>query len=98
MAKIYKDANDQYVAATIVYNDGTDTKAYKDAECEVQFTTSELKDAFIKGAVINITDVGLVKPIKYAEDSSVGSIYYITPNETTATSADIAALSAIADD
>lgn len=98
MAKIYEDAKDLHVAAVVIYNDGTDTNAYKDSECEVQFTTSELKDAFVKGCVIELTDVGLVKPVKYAEDSSVGSVYYITPNSTTATSADIASLSAVADE
>lgn len=98
MTKIYKDAKDQYVASVVVYNDGTDTKAYKDVECEEQFTTSELKDAFVKGCVIELTDVGLVKPVKYSEDSNVGSIYYITPNSTTATSADLASLSAVADE
>lgn len=98
MSKIFEDAKDLHVVATIIYNKSSDSKAYKDAECTEQFTTSELKEAFIKGALIALaSNGGYVKPIKYAESSSVGSVYYIKPNGTTATSADIAALAAVAD-
>lgn len=98
MSKIYEDAKDLHVVATLVYNKSSDSKAYKDAECTDQFTTSELKEAFIKGALIVLaSNGGFVKPVKYAESSSVGSVYYIKPNGTTATSADIASLAAKAD-
>lgn len=95
MTKIYKDAKDVPVAVTVIYTD--DGKAYADAACEEQFTTSELKDAFVKGALISIEDVGLVSPFQYSEDEGVGSVSYITPNGTTATSADIASIVAKAD-
>lgn len=98
MTKIMQDAKDLHVVAVIIYKKNNQTKAYKDAECTEQFTTSELKEAFIKGALIQLGDAEFVKPIKYAESSSVGSVYYITPNGTTATSADIAALAAVADE
>ena len=97
MTKIYEDANEQHVRAIVIYKKANQTKAYVDAECTIQFTTSELKNAFIKGAVIKLGDAEFVKPVKYAESSSVGSVYYITPNGTTATSADIASLAAVAD-
>lgn len=98
MSKIYEDAKDLHVVATIIYNKSSDSKAYVDAECTEQFTTSALKEAFIKGALIQLANNGgFVKPVKYAETSSVGSVYYIKPNGTTATSADIAALAAVAD-
>lgn len=97
MDKIYQDAKDKNVASVIIYKKSGQTKAYADADCTVQLTTAELKDAFMKGAVIKLdgTD-GFVKPIKYAETSSIGSVYYIKPNGTTATSADIASLVAAA--
>ena len=97
MTKIFEDAKDLHVVAVIIYKKNAQAKAYKDAACTEQFTTSELKDAFIKGALIQLGDAEFVKPIKYAESSSVGSVYYITPNGTTATSADIASLAAVAD-
>jgi len=97
MDKIYQDAKDKNVAAVIIYKKAAQTKAYADADCTVQLTTAELKDAFIKGAVIKLegTD-GFVKPIKYSESGSIGSVFYIKPNGTTATSADIASLVAAA--
>ena len=96
MDRIYEDANDQHVRAVIIYKKSGQTKAYADADCTVQLTTAELKDAFIKGAVIKLEDGAFVKPIKYDETSSIGSVYYIKPNGTTATSADIASLAGAA--
>lgn len=97
MTKIYEDANEQHVRAILIYKKTSETKAYVDAAFTTQYITSDLKNAFIKGAVIVLEDGSLVKPIKYTESSSVGSVSYITPNGTTATSADIAALAAVAD-
>ena len=96
MDKIYQDANEKNVAAVIIYKKSAQTKAYADADCTVQLTTAELKNAFIKGAVIKLEDGAFVKPIKYDESSSIGSVYYIKPNGRTATSADIASLVAAA--
>lgn len=96
MDKIYQDANDKNVAAYIIYKKSGQTKAYADAATTVQLTTAQLKDAFSKGAIIKLEDGSFVKPIKYDETSSIGSVYYIKPNGTTATSADIASLVAAA--
>ena len=96
MTKIYEDANDQHVRAIVVYKKAAQTKAYADADCTVQMTTAELKNAFIKGALIKLDTGDFVKPVKYAESSSIGSVYYIKPNSTTATSADIDSLVAAA--
>lgn len=98
MAKLFQDAKDVHVVATYIYGKGTDSYAYKDSACTTKFTTSELKEAFLKGAIIVLaSNAGFVKPIKYAESSSVGSVYFIKPNGTTATSADIDSLAAVAD-
>lgn len=54
MDKIYQQAKDKNVVATIVYTyGGPDGKAYKDAEGKEQFTTSELREAFLKGCLIS---------------------------------------------
>ena len=99
MAKLYMQAKDKNVVATYIYEKTSESKAYKDAECTVQFKTSELKEAFLKGAIIVLaSSAGYVIPVKYAESSSVGSVYFIKPNGTTATSADIGALAAVADE
>ena len=97
ITKLYEDANDQHVRAFYVYKKSGQTKAYVDSAYTTQYTTSQLKDVFLKGAVVVLDDGAIVKPIKYAESSSVGSVYYIIPNGTTATSADIASLAAVAD-
>jgi hypothetical protein len=98
MDKFFQRAEDKNVAAVAIYEKSGETKAYKDAACTQQFYTSELKNAFIKGAIIVLaSSAGYVIPVKYAESSSVGSVYYIKPNSTTATSADIGTLAALAD-
>lgn len=96
MSKIYEDYKDVHVVATVVYvNDG---KVYSDAEHENQYKTSALKEDFLKGIIIDLGDDGFVFPFGYTESDSVGSIQYIVPNGTTATSADIASAVAVADE
>lgn len=68
MNKIYMDAKDKNVAKTIIYANGNAEKAYKDPECSVEFTVNELRDAFLKGAVVQITDIdkdNLAIPLNY---------------------------------
>lgn len=96
MDRIFEHANDLHVRAIYIYKKASDTKAYVDSACTIQFKTSELKNAFLKGAVINASGV-LSKPIGYSEASNVGTVTYIVPNTTTATSADIAKLTSVAD-
>lgn len=80
MTKIYKDAKDQHVAATIIYSDGTTDGAFTTSECTVHFTMKELKDAFLKGAVIFNTDQKwYAKALSYVESSGHGYVTYITP-------------------
>lgn len=99
MDKIFQRAEDKNVAAVIIYEKATEsTYAYKDSACTTKFTTSELKNAFLKGAVVALaSNGGYVFPVKYAESESVGSVYFIKPNSVTATSADIASLAGVAD-
>ena len=74
MDKIYEDANEQHVRAFIIYKKANQTKAYADSTFETQLTTSELKNLFIKGAVIKLDSGDIVKPIKYTESSNIGSV------------------------
>ena len=94
MEKIYEQSKDLHVVATYVYGD--DGKAYKDADFTEQYTTSELKEVFVKGAIISV-DGGLNKAIGFSVSENIGTINYIEANATTATSADIAGLASVAD-
>ena len=93
MAKIFQQAKDKNVAAVLIYEKTSETKAYKDAAYTVQYTTSELKDAFLKGAVIVLAAGGYAKPINYTETSSVGSVGYVKSGG----SLSIVSLAAVAD-
>ena len=62
MDKIFEQGKDLHVVSTYVYANGEDMKAYTDVECTKQFTVSELKEVFIKGALISISGV-LFKPV-----------------------------------
>lgn len=80
MTKIYKDAKDVPVVATIIYSDGTTDGAFTTSECSDRFTMNELKDAFLKGAVIFDTDHGwYAKVLGYVESSGQGYVTYIAP-------------------
>lgn len=78
MDRIYDQAKDQNVAALVIYAKATaDNKAYVDKACTKQFKTSELKDAFIKRAVVCI-DTNYFIPVSYAEASKIGSVNYVS--------------------
>lgn len=93
MDKIFQQAKDKNVAAIVIYEKTSETKAYKDAAFTVQYTTSELKDAFLKGAVIALAAGGFAKPVAYSETSSVGSVGYVKDGE----SVSVVSLAAVAD-
>jgi hypothetical protein len=84
--RIFDHADDKNVAAIVIYGKATpDGKAYVDKGCTKQFTNDELKNAFIKRAVICIGTNYFV-PVSYAYASKVGSVNYVT---TTGSSTDI---------
>jgi len=83
MTKIYKDAKDVPVVATIIYCDGATDTAFIDEHCSTSMSTKELKEAFVKGAMIYDTDHSVYsKPVAYAEDNGVGYVTYIYPSST----------------
>ena len=84
--RIFDHADDKNVAAIVIYGKAApDGKAYVDKGCTKQFTNAELKNAFIKRAVICVGTNYFV-PVSYAYASKVGSVNYVT---TTGASADI---------
>ena len=95
MNKIFEQSKDLHVSASVIYGKA-DGKAYADEACTVQMTTAELKEAVIKRAIIQIgTDIFI--PVAFTVVSKAGTVRYVKPNSTTATSADIASLSAVAE-
>lgn len=91
MAKIYDQAKDKNVAAIVIYGKGTDGQAYVDAEGKTQFKTSELKDAFLKRAVVQIGSDYFI-PVA----SNVGTVTYAKAGSTAGTAA-TATLVSVAD-
>lgn len=96
MDKIFEQSKDLHVVSTMIYVGSG--KAYKDSACTKQYKTSELKEAFIKGAMIQVDTGKFAFPVGYSEASKIGTVTYITPNATTATSADIASAVSVADE
>lgn len=97
--RIFDHADDQNVAAIVIYGKTTpDGKAYVDKGCTKQFTNDELKNAFIKRAVICVGTNYFV-PVSYVYAGKVGSVNYVT---TIGSSADIKTvltnLAAVADE
>lgn len=96
MVKIYEDAKDVHVRGVFIFKKTSDTKAYSDIGCTKQFTTSELKDAYLKGAVIDVSGA-LYKPVALSIAAGVATITYVTADTTTPTTAKLATLTSKAD-
>lgn len=96
MERIYDQAKDQNVAALVIYAKETaDNKAYADSECKVQLKTSELKDAFIKRALVKVGE-NYFAPVAFTVSNKIGTVVYATAGSTTGTAATVA-LAAVAD-
>ena len=96
MDRIYDQAKDQNVAALVIYaKETTDNKAYSDSECKVQMKTSELKDAFIKRALVKVGK-DYFAPVSFTVSSNIGTVTYAKAGSTTGTAATVA-LAAAAD-
>ena len=63
MDRIYNRAEDKNSANIIVYGKASDNKAYSDAECTMQCTTSELVNAFMKGCIVAIGSDSMYYPV-----------------------------------
>lgn len=96
MERIFDQAKDKNVAAIVIHGKGADGKAYVDADGTIQFKTSELKDAFLKRAVIQIGTEYFI-PVSFSVSSNIGTVKYAKANSSTATSADLGSLVSIKD-
>ena len=97
MAKIYDDAKDKNVAAVIIYGKSGESSpaAYSDSDCTVKMKTSELKDAFLKRAVIVIGEEYFI-PASFTVSGKIGTVTYAKAGSTAGTAA-TATLAAVAD-
>lgn len=96
MDRIYDQAKDQNVAALVIYaNETADNKAYADSECKVQMKTSELKDAFIKRALVKVGE-GYFAPVSFTVSDKIGTVTYAKAESSSGTAATVA-LAAVAD-
>ena len=97
MDRIYNRAEDKNSANIIVYGKASDTKAYSDKACTMQCTTSELKNAFMKGCVVAIGD-DMYYPValSVASSTKVATLTYAKAGST-AGSAATATLVSVAD-
>lgn len=71
MAMIYEDSKDLHVKAVVVYVDTS--KAYKDSEKTQQFEAQELKDAFVRGALV-ATSTGYAVPTAFSMSDGTATI------------------------
>lgn len=96
MDRIYDQAKDKNVAALLIYAKETaDNKAYVDEACTVQFKTSDLKDAFIKRAVVKVGD-DYFAPVSFTVSNKIGTVTYAKVGSTAGSAATVA-LAAVAD-
>lgn len=97
MNRIYNRAEDKNSANIIVYGKASDTKAYSDKACTKQCTTSELKNAFMKGCVVVIGD-DMYYPValSVASSTKVATLTYAKAGSTVGSAA-TATLVSVAD-
>lgn len=96
MDRIYNRAEDKNSANIIVYGKASDTKAYSDEACTKQCTTSELKNAFMKGCIVAIGSDTMYYPASLSIASKVATLTYAKAGST-AGSAATATLVSVAD-
>lgn len=96
MDRIYNRAEDKNSANIIVYGKASDNKAYSDAACTMQCTTSELSNAFMKGCIVAIGSDSLYYPVSLSIASKVATLTYAKAGSTSGSAA-TATLVSVAD-
>lgn len=96
MDRFYNRAEDKNSANIIVYGKASDTKAYSDAACTMQCTTSELVNAFIKGCIVSIGSDSMYYPVSLSIASKVATLTYAKAGSTSGSAA-TATLVSVAD-
>ena len=87
MDRIYNRAEDKNSANIIVYGKASDTKAYSDEACTMQCTTSELKNAFMKGCIVAIGSDSMYYPVSLSIASKVATLTYAKAGSTSGSAA-----------
>lgn len=89
MDRIWNRAEDKNSANIIVYGKASDTKAYSDEACTMQCTTSELKNAFMKGCIVAIGSSDVYYPISLsiASSTKIATLTYAKSGSTAGTAA-----------
>ena len=82
MDRIYNRAEDKNSANIIVYGKASDTKAYSDEACTMQCTTSELKNAFMKGCIVAIGSDSMYYPVSLSISSKIATLTYAKAGST----------------
>ena len=96
MDRIYNRAEDKNSANIIVYGKASDTKAYSDEACTMQCTTSELKNAFMKGCIVAIGSDSMYYPVSLSIASKVATLTYAKAGSSSGSAA-TATLVSVAD-
>ena len=96
MDRIWNRAEDKNGANIIVYGKASDTKAYSDEACTMQCTTSELKNAFMKGCIVAIGSDSMYYPVSLSIASKVATLTYAKAGSTSGSAA-TATLVSVAD-
>ena len=96
MDRIYNRAEDKNSANVIVYGKASDTKAYSDEACTMQCTTSELKNAFMKGCIVAIGSDSMYYPVSLSISSKIATLTYAKAGSTSGSAA-TATLVSVAD-
>lgn len=91
MKKIFEDAKDVHVRATMVYVKTGDAYAYADTGKTVKIDCVTLKDMYYKGMIV-VDGAIEYKPVSFKTASGVGTITYVKTDGTTATTAVLATL------
>ena len=87
MDRIWNRAEDKNSANIIVYGKASDTKAYSDEACTMQCTTSELKNAFMKGCIVAIGSDSMYYPVSLSIASKVATLTYAKAGSTSGSAA-----------
>ena len=96
MDRIWNRAEDKNCANIIVYGKASDTKAYSDEACTMQCTTSELKNAFMKGCIVAIGSDSMYYPVSLSIASKVATLTYAKAGSSSGSAA-TATLVSVAD-
>lgn len=81
MSKVYEKYEDLHVRKTYIYVKENDVYAYADPDKTVKIASDDLRDLFLKGAVI-LDGTTEYLPISYVISSNVGTMTYVKTGTT----------------